>query len=64
MVSWVTLLSGNTYAHKLDKVPPKSGTTGIPPTLVTGRGTQGTKIGTSRQKLDRWQPYLAAAVIW
>ena len=49
---------------KLDKVPPKSGTTGIPPTLVTGRGTQGTKIGTSRQKLDRWQPYLAAALIW
>jgi len=40
----------------LDKVPPKSGTTGVPPTLVTGRGTQGPKIGTSRRKRDRWQP--------
>ena len=40
-----------------DKVSPKSGTTGVPPRLVTGRGTQGPKIGTSRQKRDRWQPY-------
>ena len=41
-----------------DKMPPKSGTTGVPPRLVTGRGTQGPKIGTSRQKRDGWQPYL------
>jgi len=40
-----------------DKVPPKSRTTGVPPRLVTGRGTQGPKIGTSRQKWDGWQPY-------
>jgi len=40
-----------------DKVPPKSGTTGIPPRLVMGRGTQGPKTGTSRQKRDGWQPY-------
>ena len=41
-----------------DKVSPKSGTIGVPPRLVTGRGTQGPKIGTSRQKRDRWQPYI------
>jgi len=40
-----------------DKVPPKGGTTGVPPRLVTGRGTQGPKIGTSRQKRGGWQPY-------
>ena len=47
-----------------DKVPPKSGTTCVQPRLVTGRGTQGPKIGTSRQKRDGWQPYLRVATLF
>ena len=48
-----------------DKVSPKSGTTGVPQRLVTVglRGTQGPKIGTSRQKRDRWQPYFKVKLI-